>query len=811
MKYIFKILVFLALLTGTAVSQINSPIVFVSRNPAQNGNVFFPQAGLLPGMGPFSRFKAPGGKLLIRETNGNIITLLDSTRLINGIRLIDVQQPCVSWDGLRILFAGIENRDSSWRIYEITADGTSLRKITHTDRSINLAQFGPAAFKLTKYDDIDPVYLPNGKIIFASTRFPTLSQIDGYPATNIYIMDSTGQNMFRITTERNSAEKPTIDPTGHIVYSRWLLNIDRPSNIAPNNVTRVDSLALTDDIANIWQNIQIRPDGDFMKIYSGDPRNRKALFTYRPRIAADGNLFAAYVPSLSMSFTGGSPGIRYYEKGLHEYKHLIGVDTATQLYVTIPPSTGTYVGPYATDPLPLNDGRILMSYATDPLIADFGIYVCNINGGGLQQIVNLPGTLELNAELLKAKQVPPMLPYLTTFDTNRVPPTSDPSTFYQGGLFRFDCLNIYSNAPVDVPIDDAPKINRKVKIQFFMNHQRQDPNGQDLPVLFDEQDIEIAGLLASGESPANVNLFEQLVDDSGKVLTSNSGKFAHVSGMNFGITGSGAKCVGCHVGHTQIELPNSISEAQFTNYSTSAHVIESSVTGSYSGKNAIDRKARNKNLNVNWISSGIADQYLELSWDLYMEIRELKLYNILSNSENGTNIVVNDCDITFYKDGEQVNFINSTGVLTSEGKSVEVSPSVLCNKIKVRVKDFTGTVNGLNVAGLAEIETIAKISYANLVNVNTGTEIVGEYKLFQNYPNPFNPATKIDYYLPKSGQTSLRIYDMTGKMVATLVNGKMEKGFNSMIFDAKNLPSGVYFYILKSNDFVQSKKMVLIK
>ncbi|HEX2787957.1 MAG TPA: T9SS type A sorting domain-containing protein [Ignavibacteria bacterium] len=807
----YKILLFLVLLTEPVFSQINSPIVFVSRNPASNGNIFFPQAGLLPGMGGFSRFKAPGGRMLIRETNGNVITLLDSIKIINGIRLIDVQQPCVSWDGLRILFAGIENRDSNWRIYEITADGSSLRKITHTDRFINLSQFGPAASKFVKYDDIDPVYLPNGKIIFASTRFPTLSQIDGYPATNLYIMDSTGQNMFRITTERNSAEKPTIDPLGHIVYSRWLLNIDRPSNSAPNNITRIDSLALTNDIANIWQNIQIRPDGDIMKIYSGDPRNRKSFFTYRSRVAQDGTLFGVYVPSLSMSFTGGSPGIRYFEKGLAQYKHIIGVDTTTSLYVNNPPSTGTYSPPYATDPLPLNNGNILLSYATDPLTADFGIYTCNINGSGLQQVINFPGTLELNAELLVARPVPPSLPYLTTFDTNRVPPTSDPSTFYQGGLFRFDCLNIYTNAPVDVPIDDAPKINRKVKIQFFMNHQRQDPNGQDFPILFGEQPIELTGLLASGESPANVNLFEQLVDDSGKVLTNNNGKFAHVSGMNFGINGSGAKCVGCHAGHTLIPLPNSIGEAQFTNYSTSAHVIESSVTGNYKGKNAIDRKAQNKNLNVNWISAGTQDQYLELSWDLYMDVRELKLYNILSNSENGTNINVNDCDVTFYKDGEVVNFINSTGVLKPDGKSVPVSPAVLCNKIKVRIKEFTGTVNGMNVAGLAEIETIAKISYANIVNVNNGTEIVGEYKLFQNYPNPFNPATKIDYYLPKSGHTSLRIYDITGKMIAALVEGKMEKGFNSIVFDAKSLPSGVYFYILKSNDFVQSKKMVLLK
>ena len=74
------------------------PIIFVSRNLEHNGSIYYPQSGLLPGMGPFSRFKIVGGRLLIRQSNGAIIVLVDSTMNFNGISLVDVQQPCVFWD-----------------------------------------------------------------------------------------------------------------------------------------------------------------------------------------------------------------------------------------------------------------------------------------------------------------------------------------------------------------------------------------------------------------------------------------------------------------------------------------------------------------------------------------------------------------------------------------------------------------------------------------------------------------------------------------------------------------------------------------
>lgn len=87
-----------------------------------------------------------------------------------------------------------------------------------------------------------------------------------------------------------------------------------------------------------------------------------------------------------------------------------------------------------------------------------------------------------------------------------------------------------------------------------------------------------------------------------------------------------------------------------------------------------------------------------------------------------------------------------------------------------------------------------------------------EFSLFQNFPNPFNSATKISYSIPKSNFATLKIYDVLGREVQTLVNGFQEANRYSIEFNASGLASGVYFYRLKSgNDFTEFKKMVLIR
>lgn len=788
------------------------PVVFVSRNHYVNGNILFPQSGLLPGMGPHSRFTAVGGRLMIKTVDGNILTLIDSTMSFNGISLVDVQQPCVNWDGNRILFSGIEHRDSSWRIYEINKDGTGFRKITYTDRLINLAQFGPAAYRFTKYDDIDPIYMPDGKIVFASTRFPCISQFGAALTTNLYIVDSTGLNMYRITTERNGAEKPTVDPlTGRIVYSRWWFNVDLPTNSTPNGLTRDTALALTKDNANIWQVAVINPDADMISLYAGDPQNRKSLFGYRPRIDSSGTLFSCYVPSLSMYYTGGSSGIRYFAKGLSEFKNVLGVDTTTQLYVQNPPSTGTMLPPYAVDPLPISGGRIMFSYASTVEQQDYGIFTCTKEGLNILPVVDLPVTLELNAEILLPKRKPPIADYLMDYDLNKLPPTSDPSTFYQGGLFRFDCMNIYANGPVDAPIGDAPSITKNARIRFFVNHQRQNPYGLDEPILARTVKVDYDGKIAQGDIAANLQSFEQVVDSSGKVLKTGKKNFAHVTGFNFANNGSGTKCVGCHAGHTLIKVPFNITESQFTNLSTSATIFSSSTYAGSDSRNSIDRKARNKDLSVNWISNGGVNEFVELKWELPIDAREIKLYNIFPNSTNQTNIQVTDCEIYLYNNEQVVQHIQSTGALDVNGKSVIISPWQTINKLKVFIRSFTGLINGMNLSGLAEIETIARVNNYETVGISSQSENVNSFELYQNYPNPFNSSTVIKFNLNKTGYAGFIIYDVSGRVIDNIEAKIYNEGPNSFIYKPSNVSSGIYFLKITSNDKSKLIKLLYIK
>jgi len=94
---------------------------------------------------------------------------------------------------------------------------------------------------------------------------------------------------------------------------------------------------------------------------------------------------------------------------------------------------------------------------------------------------------------------------------------------------------------------------------------------------------------------------------------------------------------------------------------------------------------------------------------------------------------------------------------------------------------------------------------------NISSEIPSDYSLKQNYPNPFNPTTNIEFDLKNTSSVKLVIYDVTGKIVETLVNEKLEAGTYQVTFDASNLNSGIYFYKLTTDKFTQVKKMVFIK
>jgi hypothetical protein len=99
----------------------------------------------------------------------------------------------------------------------------------------------------------------------------------------------------------------------------------------------------------------------------------------------------------------------------------------------------------------------------------------------------------------------------------------------------------------------------------------------------------------------------------------------------------------------------------------------------------------------------------------------------------------------------------------------------------------------------------------NITGTENNSTTAKSFELKQNYPNPFNPSTTIRYSVPKSGYLSLKVYDVTGKLVATLADGYETAGNHLVNYDASGLASGVYIYSLNADGFKESKKMILTK
>ena len=108
-----------------------------------------------------------------------------------------------------------------------------------------------------------------------------------------------------------------------------------------------------------------------------------------------------------------------------------------------------------------------------------------------------------------------------------------------------------------------------------------------------------------------------------------------------------------------------------------------------------------------------------------------------------------------------------------------------------------------------EFEVIYEVTVP--VSVNEEEAIAASFELYQNYPNPFNPETSIEYQVARHEMVSLKVYDVLGNEISTLVNGQKTPGKYKVRFDASNFASGIYFYKLTAGNFVQTKKMMLVK
>jgi hypothetical protein len=164
---------------------------------------------------------------------------------------------------------------------------------------------------------------------------------------------------------------------------------------------------------------------------------------------------------------------------------------------------------------------------------------------------------------------------------------------------------------------------------------------------------------------------------------------------------------------------------------------------------------------------------------------------------------------------------NSNGVfrisippLTADGIKIMAYPNEqldnIQNPFEKKIIDFEVAMeNQVNKDGITiKVQRVKN----NQSQKELNSEIKNENILSQNFPNPFNPTTLIRFDLPNSSKVSLKIYNMNGANVATLVDNKnLKKGINEFEFNAEGLPSGIYIYRLNADEFTENRKMILVK
>jgi len=188
----------------------------------------------------------------------------------------------------------------------------------------------------------------------------------------------------------------------------------------------------------------------------------------------------------------------------------------------------------------------------------------------------------------------------------------------------------------------------------------------------------------------------------------------------------------------------------------------------------------------------------------------------LKTTEQDTNWTATHISgIPAYHSANSLYFINSTeGWVVCEGGFIAHTSSG-GNNFQLQ---NSGTTNDLNDVffynsshGFAVGDGGVILSTNPVSGIENQTQTVNDFSLAQNYPNPFNNSTVIKYSIPQEGLVSLKVYNLLGEEVVRLVNDTKQTGHYEVSFDATGLPSGVYFYQLKTGSFVQTNKMLLVK
>jgi hypothetical protein len=429
---------------------------------------------------------------------------------------------------------------------------------------------------------------------------------------------------------------------------------------------------------------------------------------YQPAILSDGSLVAVYAGNLGLSPRPAGLGIQSFPGRFGEARRLAGAaveDTAGDSYGDV----RGLAAPAACAPVGLPDGRILFSYSPGGR-GDFGLFVMSRDGSRLERVVDLPGTLELDAAPLVPRRRAGRLPGIAT-RFGSLPELADlPALELEGvgrrGSFRYQCLNAFAQDGVDSPVRDAPPAVSGARVRFFAVLARPTRPGGDTAVLVREAKVAPDGAIDQAGLPADVPMFEQVVDPEGRVLMSAHGP-AHVAGMNAGRPGSTSRCLGCHRGHTTMLRRPRVESPAWFNLSPSAQVSASGTAAGFRSTAVADRRTRGAVEQVAWVTADPKRAWVRLRWRDPVEVREARLFALRPDPRAGTDLSVRACDIRLLRAGREIGRTAVRHVLKPGGTRVALQPRVI-DSMELRLVRSSGRVAGRHAAGLAEIEILGR-------------------------------------------------------------------------------------------------------
>jgi hypothetical protein len=253
----------------------------------------------------------------------------------------------------------------------------------------------------------------------------------------------------------------------------------------------------------------------------------------------------------------------------------------------------------------------------------------------------------------------------------------------------------------------------------------------------------------------------------------------------------------------------------YTGIAGSYYDIATGIAADHSGNVVLSANSRRSPLNN-------SDDYATLKYDANGNLLWERLYNGTMNSSDYPYGITTDASDNVYVTGYSLETgfdfnavtikYNSSGVqlwkTSFDGGNNE-------NEDRANLIEIDGKGNVI-IAGYANQaghnEDFMAVKYSQTVGVaQVSSHIPERFSLSQNYPNPFNPVTNIEFRISKSGFVSLKVFDLLGKELTTLVSSNLTPGFYKYDFDASGLPSGVYFYQLSAGDFTETKKLTVVK